>query len=531
MKEYSEAIKSIVNSDVLNPKKGFSAAAKELGIATGLGDLSFPEIVDRVSLAIAILKIAAEKDLLDPLLPDFRQNLHSTLVSIQTQTEAIFIKKEYNDASINEYINSGILLLKLINESSLEILVKYLPDLKIVQGKAKELLDKLDEQKQTLSKTFSLLDSLEKGYTVGTQQLQDIAAAKDKLTGLLKSIEGQKADIDEKIGEVNEFYTEEYRELFEKITSKEEGFDAIITHVSEKHEKIKAISQEATTLHANIKSAIDKLTEQTKKLKDQNDEIEELADAALDEDTGIESQHKAINDIKVKVDELYTKTKESQSIVADLEIKIKAIHANSEKALNEITFNAKTAKDRLTEIENVYSVAIPKMRGGIIDDIRKQFQRQQGFWLRALGTAVLLTTALAYYIYYSLHGSLVGEQNSNFIPVFLRYATLSPLIFIIIFCSRQYKTSRISFEKYTYKTMLSFTVMADIVELKNKFPNDKNSEKEILAFAMDKMNKLYDEPYYDEIMKLKVKMKMEEIKYGPVSERSDSNTFTQKTKP
>ena len=122
----------------------------------------------------------------------------------------------------------------------------------------------------------------------------------------------------------------------------------------------------------------------------------------------------------------------------------------------------------------------------------------------------------------TLFGILVIIAVAN---VIIRYAILSPLIFAIIFCGRQYKLSRTSFEKYTFKTVLSLSLEADITVMQNRFP-DKKNESLILESTLEKLTKLYDEPYYDEITKLKYKVIQDEIKFGASHKEIKKNAKT-----
>ena len=529
MKDLSNKITEVLKATALSQRKKFGEIAESINVQeTSVNDINFAELIQELNDGLDIVQASAKKGILDLLPSHIRQALSDSITALEVQANNLFISKAQGN-DVAPFVSVTNTILNIISSYSLDILLKNFPDyseklleLKDLRKQLAGIITEFNGSKKIIEEAKNLLETLSETYAKNSEAYNAIASLKANIEKINDEINAKNLE-GERIINAIRLFNQTFEGYVKSITDEATGFQATINFVEKIKADIAKIYDEAGDLNKKLKDNIVTYEVSIKSLKNIETSIQTLYDQATDPEEGIEVKLKYINTTKSQVDDLYSKIKQSHTVSGELEGKIKTLHDASVKNASQIETAKTDSEDKRNKIGEIYNIVANLSRGGMFDKARGSFEGQQSLWLKFLVGSVLITTGVAIWITYLFYDkSLSANPVAN---VIIRYAILSPLIFAIIFCGRQYKLSRTSFEKYTFKTVLSLSLEADITVMQNRFP-DKKNESLILESTLEKLTKLYDEPYYDEITKLKYKVIQDEIKFGASHKEIKKNAKT-----
>jgi len=290
--------------------------------------------------------------------------------------------------------------------------------------------------------------------------------------------------------EISSFIDETFDPIKERIEDEDDGIQACLDDYTDKWEDIIERYDKIKDAHISIISLKSEYDEYLGKIKKIKKEYEELDDIIFDENDGIEVTNSYIKGIKSQVDDLYGKIEKTHRDSVDSLNSIIKLEDKSVAKFKTIT-NIETDALRLHEkIKEVYGIATVNGQGGYFDITKEELIKYREKWMGFLLIILILTVVAA-----SLITAMTTELEivkNEIVNILIRYSILSPLIYGIIFCSKQFKLARLAVDHYTYKTVVSFSLENEIVFLQDKFGKD---EPEILEFALSNLEKLYSEPF------------------------------------
>jgi hypothetical protein len=524
MKDITNKIIESLKGEALSQRNKFLEYAEALEISKNpVEDLIVTDFIQLLNDGLDVISLSSERGILDLLPPNTRRNIFDLLSSLETESKNLFITKSQN-GDIAPFVRAGNELLNVISNNSLDILLNEFPDytqklkeLKDLRKKLIELNSEFNASKVIINNATELFGKVDEAFNKNAEAYNNVNNIKTNAENALKELNIKKTECEKVINDIIAV-NQTFEEYVKKITDVETGFSTTIAHVEKTKgdiDKVKIdvqkIYTESTELNKKLQENIISFGVAIGNLQKLEASITSLYEKATNPEEGIEAKLKHIVGVSVQVDDLYSKIKQSHTIANEFGTKIENLHKNSETKLQFIDKAQIESADKKKKIEEIYNIVANTSRGGMFNDARRSFDAQQKSWLKYLAISVALTVIVAISI--SAYFADRNIATNIFLNYLLRYAILSPLIYAIIFCGKQYKLARTSYEKYTFKTVTSLSLEADITVLQNRFV-DKKHEDVILESALQKLTKLYEEPYYDEAAKMKYKIKLDEVRFG-----------------
>lgn len=330
-----------------------------------------------------------------------------------------------------------------------------------------------------------------------------------------------KNQIDSLLSEISKFNTEQFNPISQKFLNKETGVNVLINEAKGHNKTIKDLENQANKHFLKLDKQVLLFQNKLDDINNVETAITELHKKAQDPEEGLQAKLKQVTGIKDQILTVYNETKESHKISNELKNEIEKFREDSSHDMESIHEFKENSDSFSAKIKELYDISQLNLTGGVIDKTRKEFIMNQWIWLGALVAAIGITSYIAYLL--TPESSQITDSNYLVLSLFLRYAILFPLIFLIIFCGKQYKISRVSAEKYTFKTVLSVSLEGKIYYLMDRFKRAEDREK-ILEFSLMNFKKLYDEPFYDEAMKMKYNIEQDKIRFGKQEEDLTENS-------
>lgn len=524
MKQISQDILSIIDGDVINKRNEFSNISETLGISTAqIGDETFSTLLTSLNFDIEILKEAINKGIIDSLSSSTRDSLKVHITNLSNSAKDLFIDKTNTDYI--PFVTSATNILNFVDQYSIDFQLKNIPDYKKKLEEIKILKEKLEKlnsdstgAKNNLIQSQELLKNLTEKFSSSEKVQSDLNSIVENAKNIFSSLEESKNQIQAKIVEVETFYTNQYKLLNDAILKSDTGLQATIDFTNQKHVEAKDFAERAAASYSALSSSVAEYTTSLQTLTNTNNAIQTLFTKINDPEQGVDKKFKTITETKSKIDELYSKSTESFKIISDLEIKITTIFNDSSEKLKAISDAKEKAETTFSEIEKIYGITADTAMGGEFNNKAKDSYNdftewgKRIFWLTItlLGVIIFLFCLPLF-----CSGADLCIDNVKTPDFLIRLTLTSPIIFYLFFCTNQYKRAKENYYKYSFKATLAFSIKNHINLLADNPKFQKESDtKTILDFAIKGLDKIYDEPYFDESMKHKFKIKEYEIKFG-----------------
>lgn len=283
----------------------------------------------------------------------------------------------------------------------------------------------------------------------------------------------------------------------EKVSSNAQAADQILTQIdgalkqgSEAAEKVKALQGETSTLKSQIAEA--KISIETL-LQEAKAHISEMGNLKAQ----IQADQKTVT--------------QSQSNVGAMESKVKEffgqVDSNSKKLTeheNQVSSLVKTATDKTNGIvaknESLQAEIKEHLLKAVGASLFGAFQKRQvrivvakWIWASLSAISLLIQAVAVVWLAYEAKNLYTPENGLIISPVFLLKATVAiPILFLIIFCVRQYGHEREYEELYAFKAALSFSLSPylDLVERLSK----KEVTQAYRDFVVATIQQVFDDP-------------------------------------
>jgi len=367
---------------------------------------------------------------------------------------------------------------------------------------AKQLVEAIQEDAKYINEVKlsikSVLDQLE-GYKEEESEIGKIVL---KIQSALEKVEQDEKSISDLLlkavnnnTEIQTFFDEEFQSLKADVEDEDSGIQACIDDYARKwkdlivkHDEIVDLYDSCVLLKSNYEDYLSKIEGIEK-------EFNTIRDKIYDEDDGILNVLSNVRGVKNQVDDLYNKIAQNQRDSSEIKNRIKEFESEAKsklKSIKDVDSEAVRLKDKIDEI---YGIATVNGQGGYFDKTKKELINYRNMWMVILFASVVITVIVAVYITLTFKEKAISFSNNETANLIIRYSLLSPLIYIIVFCGKQFKIARLSVEQYTYKTVVSFSLESEILFLQDKFGK---SNAKIMEFALTNLEKLYSEPFHDD---------------------------------
>ena len=367
-------------------------------------------------------------------------------------------------------------------------------------------LGKLEEKEKLISsKLASISQQVEKSSVAHNEVLK----IRETVADSFNEFTADKNRIDVLIQEVQTFQRDQFNPTRQQFLDEENGVNAIISDSRQKNKTITNLENQAAQRFKELTTYIQNYQNKLGVLNEVEAAITELQKKTQDPEHGISVILEHINKTRSQVDDAYEKIKSSIKIITEFEVEIESKKKEADEAIEKITISQKDAEDVQGKVNEIYQIIAKTAMGAEFAKARDHYDQERKSWFirMLLVIGILIVAAILVSVF---KFELTEHKNFN---IFLRYSILSPLIYLLVFTSQQYKKSNLSHEKYMYKWVLSFSLEPQAKILQTHFPGHKDA---ILSFILDKLNKQFAEPFFDQAMDKEYQVKQDEIKYGKV---------------
>ena len=541
MGEFVNRIKSIINSGALAERKTFNAVLAEVGISDRKFE-NYPATIDEIIIELNefldFLVDESSSEILEQATVGFKRDLISHLNALTVKASELFINRNLDEGQvIIPMLHQARMIGKLVTDHNLNLKNE---DINNYQKKRAELIqlhrditkikNRYNDVSSDFEKSVLLIKSIQDKYQEQVAIGTEIDKIRQSTEQLRTSIENDQRSILKLQEEVGAYFNNTFIPLRNQIEDQNSGIGAILNKSLTTSQYIDGLKGQA---QANLDSITTKVVEYESKIKELNDaysSISEILKNASDPNEGIEPKIKYINDSRIRIEEIVGRVELYHDSTNELKKAIETYHSLSKTNSETIAGNTVEASFALERIQKFYNEVIRVGTGSEFAIARNEYAEEKRKLTNRIETVSILLTLLAMVItaliliganqdiakidsFLALLKSVKLNHNLQWGDILLKYAMLSPLLFLLIFYTNQYKTARLSHEKYMYKTVLNNSIAPIGQDLRNKF-NSTEEQKEIFDFVIKTLYKLYDEPYFDQAMAMKFKVESDRIKYG-----------------
>lgn len=366
-----------------------------------------------------------------------------------------------------------------------ELLVQQIDtQLNSARGAVKECNVELFKAMNVKSDFQKLIPQIKRVTKNANTAIEKIRADRDRLSSLLTS--------------VNHFYEKKYVPLEEKINNPDTGLKARLTQGNQFKIELNKLKENSEKELKLIKGLTTDFRKKLNELKSIENALRRINSQILDHEKSITEKRTKVDADTIAVEAATKNILDKQKTVIDIEQDISNLHKESEQAYDQINKWHHEANTTLEEIKKIYAIAAGTGLGGEFDKRRNSLEDDLKKWSKyLLGITGLLF--LVVIVLFCLQIRLAdGDLNklkfdANF---YVRFIITSPLIYYLVFVTRQFNRTKALLEKYSFKTTIAFSIdahinlLTGIEEFKDKERMDK-----IANFILDGFNKIYEEPY------------------------------------
>tara|TARA_R110002072_G_scaffold302989_1_gene490774 strand:+ start:24648 stop:25970 length:1323 start_codon:yes stop_codon:yes gene_type:complete len=394
---------------------------------------------------------------------------------------------------------------------------------KLAQEYAERLKEIFDASERNSKKITSFINDVESSLN-RTQKVQDdIDRIKEDVENNNIVFIQQRESAKEQINAINAFYSE-FQNLKSQIDDPNQGMGVSLQESKKVRDKLKAFENQAESLNSSFEQTVGNYNEKAKNLEELLIKITDLFSKATNENDGVQSQLDKVKAIREEVTTTYERIKSFEENITDVGAKVKTLLKNAENDSLSITDIKAKATNTYEEIERIYGQTADTGMAGEFAKRRDEFKDEIETWSTRiyrvtifLFIVIILLFALPY---------ITAAICDNFCDLkitpdfYLRLAITSPIVYYLYFIAKKHKQSTESYRKYAFKTTLAFSIKnhIDLLARHDKFNKPEHSDQ-VLNWAIKALDKIYDEPYFDEGKKMKYKIMLEEIRYGLKKEK------------
>lgn len=392
-------------------------------------ELSINEAIEEINSLRNTIKMLLDKNIIDKISFHKRNGIWNLLNNMTTQLNQI----QRHNYNLNQVRNSGNAIFSYIMSLKDQIEVIQLMD------NTKGFIDYLTESKE--------LTKVKRRYNQIVKDIGQAEITKNKLIESTNSLTG-------KINEL-QLKTNELRKNTQIVTNLNNQVTQLNNQVKTNAEDIESKRVTITSLHKSAKELEKIFSESNASVKDIIETSEKVVDDYKKDkqneiDTFISSNRKKITDISTKNSEL-------------------------QKKINELLEGANAGR--------LYKSFHWRKR---------QLEKNQSWWFTGI---IFINVIIVLFTLLIINGSeLLGIKPLNpgsldsafYIKLFISL----PLIFLDWFFIQQYNTRKDLIEKYTYKSVLSLSLLAY-----NEMIIDNQENNESLDFIRETVHQIYESPF------------------------------------
>jgi uncharacterized coiled-coil DUF342 family protein len=255
------------------------------------------------------------------------------------------------------------------------------------------------------------------------------------------------------------------RNFFTNSNTKSEGIATLLTDVETRKNEIDQIKSNIETKRQEIDSYHQKFVELRTQLDDESD--------------GLEANHEWIKEKREDVDKKYQEVIKFHGNISNL-------LTESVKLKDDIVKTKNESIKLKEEIAKWLDLISDTSRFSEFNKRKKQLTVESYIWMIVI---VMGFVGLAIFIY-----AIFKDANGDFVTTLNKSLYTTPIVFFLLWATRNYSDVRGYLEKYSFKAIMSVSLSTYLELLESKFGKDC---KEYEKFAFERIKQIFVEPYKD----------------------------------
>jgi len=520
MPTFQEQLKEIINSGALADRASFATVLTELGIGQKkyeLYPITIEEIVSELNEFLDFLLDSKNSKLIESSTVGFKRDLIAHLRALKGKAQQLFADKNVDEKGvIVPMLHQARMIGKLVTDQNLNLRSdhitnyrKKLSELTQIKKNATRLKTEYRNAEKQLEKGLDIIKDLEQKHS-GAQEIKDeLDGIRQVVNSIKTDLSSDQAEIAKLTNDIREFHNTNFSAKKAQFEDPVNGVDAVLKKAVKVSTEVEQLKVRTDEQYDKITSKVEGFSAKAEELNKISGDLQSLLASAQDKETGFESSLKHISSVKTSIDDSYDKIKNSIKVITEYEGRIETLEKKASQEFDSVVETKEGIIGIKRKIDEIYNVAAKQGMGSEFMEARDYFEEQRDFWLKAVIATIIILIVVAVVVSVLDLSSISEYKGLN---LFLRYAILTPGIYGLIFCTRQFRSARLSHEKYAFKTVLTFSIAQHFREFKPSYESDK--KEDFLLWALDKLNKLYDEPYFDEAMNMKYKIELDRLRFG-----------------
>jgi hypothetical protein len=296
----------------------------------------------------------------------------------------------------------------------------------------------------------------------------------------------------------SQFLTKKFDPLVAKVTDPDTGLAARVKQGTQFDKELNSLKQTAEKQVQQVKVLV-------RRAEVSNDELYEIAKACRAVKKAVEDDAKAVGDKRKIIEQELRKVQAASAAilkaekgVKDKEREIASLFAECEKKHTAMEAWHEQAGQTLDKIQKIYEIAANTGLGGEFDKRRSILESEGRGWRRHVFVTMLTLLLLIIGLFLLELGSPTVSWDISKLTFdshfYVRFLITSPVIFYLVFATRQYDKTRAMLERYAFKTTIALSIEAHMNLLLNQ-PAFKEMLPNISNFIVDGFNTIYREPY------------------------------------
>ncbi|TSC72703.1 MAG: methyl-accepting chemotaxis sensory transducer [Parcubacteria group bacterium Gr01-1014_38] len=382
-------------------------------------------------------------------------------------------------------------------ESSLSDIKNKIEEIQKYYQQFQELKSKIDDGTVGLNAVFKFSQDKK------TELEQLSATANEKLAAITQALERVQQHTDE----INRAY-EAFQASRDKVNDPGSGLQAVLGQAQNLRDNVAEFKAKAEQVFEQIQTQLNQVRDSTSRMEEAYRQFEVTKQQIDDPNSGLGALLQTASDLRAKI-------QEAQKSASNTLVEIQTLHENAKQVLgsttdirNRMDVLEKESVSLKESIAQILSLVTDsslddafKRRSQAVRDETKEWRRRLEWSIGLLVFAIILI-----YILQSLAPN--GWQNWKH---WYRYLFTSPLIFAVIFYTRQYTLTRSYAEKYAFKSVVATTLTSYVKLLNDRFPERKD---ELLDFTLKTTDLIYERPFVEKDTRRKAHLSLFNIFRG-----------------
>lgn len=320
-----------------------------------------------------------------------------------------------------------------------------------------------------------------------------------------------KVKIEKLIVQADKFYEKIFTPIRDKINDPTTGLKSVLNNsqqqqrdINKNLSKINKSYNEYLVVLKNIKKILATAKETEKKINLSHVKSVKTEGHISVVKDNVNVLHKQISGIQQQSGKAYAQINSFHNDAIKTCKKIETNFERSDSTIKDMVALKAEAKEFIEKIAKQYGIASNTSLAGAFEEKKGKLVEELDTWhIRVRRWSLILFATIIVLFFVQWLGSDKCDLNDLHFDFYLRFLFVTPLLFYLLFCTRQYNKTSTNLDKYSFKFAIARSLEAHADLLTRNF-SDPIFKDRVLDFSLTSLGKIYDKPYIDDIEMAKV---------------------------